>query len=89
MNNVHSRDGFYCELLLCLLISYNKFTLSNIGFLLTVDGNFRWQYKDLVACLWVTLYTVINTVKKGIPEHPPDKTYTLGSWFWNYDYYIR
>ena len=41
MNNVHSRDGFYCELLLCLLISYNKFTLSNIGFLLTVDGNFR------------------------------------------------
>ena len=37
MNNVHSRDGFYCELLLCLLISYNKFTLSNIGFLLTVD----------------------------------------------------
>ena len=42
MNNVHSRDGFYCELLLCLLISYNKFTLSNIGFLLTVDGNFRW-----------------------------------------------
>ena len=39
MNNVHSRDGFYCELLLCLLISYNKFTLSNIGFLLTVDGN--------------------------------------------------
>ena len=51
MNNVHSRDGFYCELLLCLLISYNKFTLSNIGFLLTVDGNFRWQYKDLVACL--------------------------------------
>ena len=51
MNNVHSLDGFYCELLLCLLISYNKFTLSNIGFLLTVDGNFRWQYKDLVACL--------------------------------------
>ena len=27
--------------MLCLLISYNKFTLSNIGFLLTVDGNFR------------------------------------------------
>ena len=34
MNNVYSRDGFYCELLLCLLISYNKFILSNIGFLL-------------------------------------------------------
>ena len=29
MNNVHSRDGFYCELLLCLLISYSKFTRTN------------------------------------------------------------
>ena len=35
MNNVHSRDGFYCELLLCLLISYSKFTLPNIIFKLT------------------------------------------------------
>ena len=29
----------------------------------------KWQYKDSVACLWVTLYTVINTVRKGIAEH--------------------
>ena len=34
MNNIHSRNGFNCELLLCLLIFYSKFTLSNIGFLL-------------------------------------------------------
>lgn len=49
----------------CLIFPYATFLLY-----FGVDGNFRWQYKDLVTCLWVTLYTVTNTVKKGIPEHP-------------------
>ena len=50
-----------------LCISSKRFLASAS---VSVDANFRCQYKDLVACLWFTLYTVINTVKKGIPEHP-------------------
>ena len=45
--------------------------------ILTLDGN----TKTLLPVSEFILYTVINTVKKGIPEHPPDKTYTLESWF--------
>ena len=56
MNNIHSRDGSNCELLLCLLIFYSKFTLSNIVFLLK-------------STIWRGLTIENNRFLKGNPDH--------------------